>query len=134
MNAIRRKRTRRERGPAPVICLNGDQTHLSETYCGELSTLIQDRTSFSKFVDADIVNTADISVLNGVSSIADIKNLRADARGMLIEDLRGDWYKLIDIQLFMDALHIPPPLISSKSTRQNKFEEINTPENAQAGS
>ena len=54
---------------------------------------------------------------------------------MLIEDLRDDGYKLIDIQLFMDILHILPPLISVKSTKQHKFEEINIPKKkAQVGS
>ena len=66
-------------------------------------------------------------MLNGVCSTSDIKNLRAEARKIPIEDLRDDGYELIDIQLFMDALHILPPLISSKSTKLHKFEEANAP-------
>lgn len=47
---------------------------------------------------------------------------------MPIEDLRGEGYKLIDTQLFMDVLRILPPLINSKSTNQRKFEEMDPPE------
>ena len=50
-------------------------------------------------------------MLNGASPIGDIKNFRDEAREMLIEDLRGAGYKLMDIQLLMDVLHILPPLI-----------------------
>ena len=66
-------------------------------------------------------------MLNGACDIADIQNLRDEAREMLIDDLRDDGYKLIDIQLLMDVLHILQPMINSKSTKQHKFDEVNIP-------
>ena len=65
---------------------------------------------------------------NGVYSSADVKNLRAEARDMLIEDLRDEGFKLIDIQLLMDILHLLPPLISQKTNKLRKFEEVNIPQ------
>ena len=53
---------------------------------------------------------------------------------MLTDDLRIEWYKLIDTQLFIHILNILPPLIISKSTKQRKFEEIDTPKNDIVGS
>ena len=46
---------------------------------------------------------------------------------MLIEDLRDDGYKMSDIRLFMDVLHIPTPLINSKTTNLRKFEDVDIP-------
>ena len=72
-------------------------------------------------------------MLNGVSLIDDIKNLRDEAREMLIEDLRGAGYKMMDIQLLMDVLHILPPPIRRKYAKQRKFEEINIPKKCSGG-
>ena len=47
---------------------------------------------------------------------------------MLIEDLRDEGFKLIDIQLLMDILHLIPPLISHKANKMRKFEEVNIPQ------
>ena len=81
-----------------------------------------------KSTDTDIAATADMFVKNGISSAVDVENLRAEAREMLIEDLRDEGFKLIDIQLLMDILHLLPPMISQKTSKLHKFGEVNIPQ------
>ena len=98
-----------------------------ESLRAELLLLTSGRPSFDKFPDADIVSTSGLFVLSGADTADDIKNRRSVARVMLIEDLRDDEYKLVDIQLFMDIAHLRHPMIIAIRTKSRKFKEIDTP-------
>ena len=113
--------------PPPSVNFNARQSQLIKCRRGELVSLTTGRPAFAKFTGADIVDTADIFVRNGVPSKSDIKNIRAESREVPIDDMREEGYKLMDIQLLMGMLHLAHPLISEQSDRLRKFGEWKSP-------
>lgn len=63
------------------------QSQMVEILRAETLPMTTGGPSFAKFTDADVAHTADVFLANGISATGDIKNLCAEAREMLIDDL-----------------------------------------------
>ena len=120
-----RKLRRRDRVAAPADTLSDHQSQTRRAHRSELHALISVRPDFAKFTDRDIVDTADLFALWGISAVVDIENIRAGSRDMAVEDLRDEGYRMLAIQLVVDILNLPHPMIRGKSPGQHKCEEVN---------
>ena len=99
----------------------------------ELLTLTAGRPDFSKFTDADVADKADLFFANGIATASDINNIRPEGSDVLAEDLRGDGYRVIEIQLFMDIPHIRPPLLGVKRLSIRNMRMRTSPKRCGAG-